>query len=289
MNNQNTLSTANIEDIEIVLKRVYESKGQICKILQETYMPIDPSLLHENITAECESIVNTATTTATNAESDDTLDLDAFEAIFNQMDELDKALSVPKSSSNLNITKTGPKSLRHGSMLGQTGLVNVTLQPGLLRGANGTMMHNSTFCLNTTFAQPEPMDMGNLVRVTNEMVNKFNSIKIVSMEELQKKNISTAIRSILTSFTASINKLNAFFEKIKNHGNKSNGEQQVTQVANLNAEFCNNLRELSDSLKDIRSIEDKKEVFSITENMPELILPLSDDLMEIIQKYSYGQ
>lgn len=292
MSNRNPLSTPNIDDIEIVLKRVFESKKEICEILQETYTPIDPSLSYENITTECRSIANTPI--AARAVPDETLDLDKFEEVFKNMDRIDRELSAPKASVNINVARVRPKMPRCSSAFtldqtGLPGLSNTTLNPGMLRGPNLTMMHNSTMCLNTTMAQPEPMNMQNLVRVTNETISEFNAIKIVSMEELQKKRITSELRAILTNFTASIKKLKEFSEKIKKHGKNTNSKEEVVPLANLNAEFCDNLKKLAKSLEDVRSIEDKREMFSVTKNMPELVLPLSDYLMDIIQKYSYGQ
>lgn len=275
-------------DAEEVLKRVFENKKEITRILMEERVQVDSQLLYDNFKPLCQAIVQepVANRSVQPAMPDEPLDLDAFEQLFHQLDDIDAKLTA-----DLSAKRGMPKPMKANPKLPRMNSTNALNQTALaLNRTHSNPNVNATFCvpaLDATMAVTvtTPLEEENMKRVTNDMLKQFNNMKIATFEELQKNRLGPKTRAILTKFNEHVDKLNQFCVKIRMAAKRlDNNNSAEQELAGLNAGLLANLKSLADVVEHMRFMDGKKNMF----NIDAVDVPTTDELTEILQKFSCG-
>jgi len=277
----------NTSDAEEVLKRVFENKKEITKILMKERVQIDNQLLYDQFKPLCLAIVQEPVTdhNPQPVQPDEDLDLDAFEEVFNQLDDLDAKLT------DLSSQRAMPKPMKANPKLPRMNSTNVLNHTGMpLNRTFSNPNVNATFCvpaLDVTMigAGVTPLEADNAKRITDDMLKQFNNMKIATFEELQQNRLGPRTRDILTKFNEHVDKLNLFCEKIRNAAKRlENNNSTEQELGGLNAGLLSSLKSLADVVKHMRFMDEKKNMFEIDA----ADVPTTDELTEILQKFSCG-
>lgn len=218
------------DDIELVTNRILGNLSEITEILYKEYTPIDKNLLYEHFQQQTESHTFAQPQPTAHRKTTEPLDLDSFESIFKELDEIDVKLSNVKVAT----AKAGKaKTLKRAESVCDVAGERSMLASSLLFG--------SRLALNEDLVPENPK---NSSRICDDLIDDFNHL-LDATAPTTGDPTESEYEEVYQTFYKAVNQLKFFANNIEKYMGPRSGSQTEDPFPSLNEDFAKLLGNLA--------------------------------------------